>query len=96
MRVTIEVGTPGTDELGAVVAALRQWQRDDAPIQLHPGDLGWYWRFGPQATAAARDLWTSINRPNLIENILPTRPRASLVLRKDVDHAINRVRLRKL
>ena len=49
-----------------------------------------------QATAAARDLWTSINRPNLIENILPTRPRASLVLRKDVDHAINRVRLRKL
>ena len=49
-----------------------------------------------QATAAARDLWTSINRPNLIENILPTRPRASLVLRKDVDHSINRVRLRKL
>ncbi|MCH5642108.1 MULTISPECIES: type I pantothenate kinase [unclassified Gordonia (in: high G+C Gram-positive bacteria)] len=49
-----------------------------------------------QATAAARDLWLSINRPNLIENILPTRPRASLVLRKDVDHSINRVRLRKL
>lgn len=49
-----------------------------------------------QATAAARDLWTSINRPNLIENILPTRPRASLVLRKDYDHSINRVRLRKL
>ncbi|WP_439032291.1 type I pantothenate kinase [Gordonia terrae] len=49
-----------------------------------------------QATAAARDLWTSINRPNLMENILPTRPRASLVLRKDYDHSINRVRLRKL
>ncbi len=57
MRVTIEVGTPGTDELGAVVAALRQWQRDDAPIQLHPGDLGWYWRFGPRATAAATRTW---------------------------------------
>lgn len=49
-----------------------------------------------QATIAARDIWTSINRPNLIENILPTRPRATLVLRKDRDHAINRVRLRKL
>lgn len=49
-----------------------------------------------QATAAARDLWISINRPNLIENILPTRPRATLVLRKDHDHSINRVRLRKL
>jgi type I pantothenate kinase len=27
---------------------------------------------------------------------LPTRPRATLVLRKDADHAINRLRLRKL
>ena len=49
-----------------------------------------------QAVAAARDIWRSINRPNLIENILPTRPRATLVLRKDADHSINRLRLRKL
>ncbi len=35
-----------------------------------------------------------LNRPNLIENILPTRPRATLVLRKDADHSINRLRLR--
>ncbi|MDT5388535.1 MAG: type pantothenate kinase [Mycobacterium sp.] len=49
-----------------------------------------------QAEFAARDIWHSINRPNLIENILPTRPRATLVLRKDADHAINRLRLRKL
>lgn len=49
-----------------------------------------------QARAAARDIWTSINLPNLRENILPTRPRATLVLRKDSDHSINRVRLRKL
>ena len=49
-----------------------------------------------QAVFAARDIWHSVNRPNLIENILPTRPRATLVLRKDADHAINRLRLRKL
>ncbi|MFD4351970.1 type I pantothenate kinase [Nocardia sp. NPDC058519] len=49
-----------------------------------------------QATAAARDIWNSTNRPNLVENILPTRPRATLVLRKDSDHTINRLRLRKL
>ncbi|MGS2806415.1 type I pantothenate kinase [Nocardia sp. MW-W600-9] len=49
-----------------------------------------------QATAAARDIWNSTNRPNLVENILPTRPRATLVLRKDADHTINRLRLRKL
>ncbi|MBY6365577.1 type I pantothenate kinase [Rhodococcoides corynebacterioides] len=48
------------------------------------------------ARMAAADIWQSINRPNLVENILPTRPRATLVLRKDSDHAINRLRLRKL
>ena len=56
-----------------------------------------YSRLGDrQAVAAAKDIWRSINRPNLVENILPTRPRATLVLRKDADHSINRLRLRKL
>ncbi|MDT5092504.1 MAG: type pantothenate kinase [Mycobacterium sp.] len=49
-----------------------------------------------QAVSAAKEIWREINRPNLIENILPTRPRATLVLRKDGDHSINRLRLRKL
>ena len=48
------------------------------------------------AIAEAQHLRKTINEPNLVENILPTRPRATLVLRKDVDHSINRVRLRKL
>lgn len=48
------------------------------------------------ARSEARHLWKTINERNLVDNILPTRPRASLVLRKDVDHSINRVRLRKL
>ncbi|MFF5989760.1 type I pantothenate kinase [Prauserella flavalba] len=49
-----------------------------------------------EARAEAKHLWKTINEPNLIENIRPTRPRATLVLRKDADHSINRVRLRKL
>lgn len=49
-----------------------------------------------QARAEATGLWQKINEPNLVRNILPTRPRASLVLRKDADHRISRVRLRKL
>jgi type I pantothenate kinase len=49
-----------------------------------------------EARAEARHLWRTINEPNLMENIKPTRPRATLVLRKDSDHTINRVRLRKL
>lgn len=49
-----------------------------------------------QATVAAEEIWHTINRPNLVDNILPSRPRATLVLRKDADHSINRLRLRKL
>ncbi|KQB83662.1 Pantothenate kinase [Corynebacterium oculi] len=48
------------------------------------------------ATDAAREIWQSINLPNLVENILPTRVRASLVLTKDSDHRVQRVRLRKI
>lgn len=48
------------------------------------------------ATARAEEIWDSINEPNLVANILPTRGRATLVLRKGPDHAVQRVRLRKL
>jgi type I pantothenate kinase len=44
----------------------------------------------------ARRLWSSINLVNLRENILPTRERAHLILEKGRDHAVRRVRLRKL
>jgi type I pantothenate kinase len=49
-----------------------------------------------QAVARANALWQEINEPNLVQNILPTRARADLVLQKGPDHAINRVRLRKI
>nr|WP_318011422.1 type I pantothenate kinase [Actinotalea sp. M2MS4P-6] len=49
-----------------------------------------------QAVVRAQEIWDSINAPNLVENILPTRGRATLVLRKGPDHAVQRVRLRKL
>jgi type I pantothenate kinase len=49
-----------------------------------------------EATATAEDIWDSINGPNLEQNILPTRSRATLVLRKDRDHSVRYVRLRKL
>ncbi|MGW5050780.1 type I pantothenate kinase [Actinokineospora sp. NPDC004072] len=49
-----------------------------------------------EARAEASVLWKRINEPNLLSNILPTRPRATLVLRKGPDHRITRVRLRKL
>ncbi|MDA1358356.1 GNAT family N-acetyltransferase [Glycomyces luteolus] len=57
-----ELRVPGIDELGEAVAALREWQSDDAPMQLHPGDLGWFWRFGGEATAAAVRTWNQDGR----------------------------------
>lgn len=38
--------------------ALRWWQRDDAPIQLHPGDLVWHWQVGADVLAAAVRTWS--------------------------------------
>jgi type I pantothenate kinase len=49
-----------------------------------------------EAVAEAQRIWDSINGPNLEQNVLPTRSRASLVLRKDRDHSVRYVRLRKL
>ena len=49
-----------------------------------------------EARETALSLWTKINLVNLRENILPTRLRASLILRKGADHEIETVALRKL
>lgn len=48
------------------------------------------------AVDEARMIWQTINLPNLVENILPTRVRASLVLAKGADHSVKRVRMRKI
>ncbi|HYU04218.1 MAG TPA: GNAT family N-acetyltransferase [Jatrophihabitantaceae bacterium] len=52
------MGKPGVDGLSEAVRVLREWQYDGAPMQLHPGDLGWHWRFGAEATAAAVRTWS--------------------------------------
>jgi type I pantothenate kinase len=48
------------------------------------------------ATENARRVWQTINLVNLRENVLPTRERAHLILEKGRDHAVRRVKLRKL
>ncbi len=49
-----------------------------------------------EAVERAEWLWNTINGPNLRENIATTRGRATLVLRKDHDHAVKWVRFRKM
>lgn len=55
--MSIMLRTPGPEGLAEVVQALREWQYEGAPIPLHVGDLGWFWRFGVKATAAAVRIW---------------------------------------
>ncbi len=49
-----------------------------------------------EAIDTARDIWTRINYANLIENILPTRGRADLIIHKAKDHSVDEVYLRKI
>ncbi|QDQ15426.1 GNAT family N-acetyltransferase [Streptomyces spectabilis] len=50
------------DDLGAALGALREWQYEGAPMQLHPGDLGWFHRSGARATAEAVRTWSRDGR----------------------------------
>ncbi|MDQ1599872.1 MAG: type pantothenate kinase [Actinomycetota bacterium] len=60
----------------------------------------YFHRYAALSDEAAREtalsIWAEVNEPNLVQNILPTRGRATLVLEKGPDHAVRRVRLRKL
>jgi len=49
-----------------------------------------------EAVLTASQIWKDINAKNLHENILPTKGRARLILKKEADHSIQRIQLRKL
>jgi type I pantothenate kinase len=49
-----------------------------------------------EAIATATAIWERTNLANLEDNILPTRPRATLILKKGADHQVQTVALRRL
>ena len=49
-----------------------------------------------EARSIARRIWHDVNERNLTENILPSRPRADVVIRKGADHRVDTLWLRKL
>jgi type I pantothenate kinase len=49
-----------------------------------------------EAVETATSIWTRINLVNLRENILPTRQRADLILKKVESHLVEEVALRRL
>ncbi|MDW6091152.1 type I pantothenate kinase [Vibrio rhizosphaerae] len=48
-----------------------------------------------EAHSIARNIWQAINGKNLQENILPTRERAQLILRKGINHTVEEILLRQ-
>ena len=77
-----------TDLLLLALALLRP---DGTPCNPdEPGELV------HRGSLVALGYWNDINLPNLIENVLPTKHRATLILQKGADHSVERVRLRKL
>lgn len=82
---------------------LRQWYIErflklrDTVFQ-HPGS--YFHRYADFSEHDSRELalsiWTEINERNLVENIEPTRERASLILEKGREHTIEMVRLRRM
>ncbi len=84
-------------------AVLREWYvrrwltlRDTA----FKDPKSYFRRYAPlsdeEAIATATAIWERTNLANLEENILPTRPRATLILKKGADHVIETVALRRL
>jgi GNAT superfamily N-acetyltransferase len=96
-NMAVVLDKPGIDELGEAVRVLREWQHDGAPPQLHPGDLGWFQRFGAPATAAAVRTWRRdgrilavglIDEPDLLRlTIAPDALRDEELARQVVDDA---------
>jgi type I pantothenate kinase len=87
----------------ARTSAIREWYVERffaLKASAFQDPQSYFHRFAEMSDAKARaysqDVWDSINGPNLVEHILPTRPRADLVLRKADDHTIRSVLLRKV
>jgi len=87
----------------AATADVRKWYVDRF-LRLRKtafrNPASYFARYGNLSEAEAVDeanrMWDEINGPNLEQNVLPTRGRATLVLRKAADHSVRFVRLRKL
>lgn len=87
----------------AEAAIIREWyvNRFMAFRNLAQGDNSSYFhRFAhmseEEVLSYAGRIWSEINEVNLLENILPTRERAQLILNKGRDHSVRNVLLRKL
>jgi type I pantothenate kinase len=89
--------------LDADEAVLRRWYVDRflaLRLTAFRDPLSYFHRYSTlsdeEATKTATGIWTTINLVNLRENILPTRQRADLILKKEESHFVTEVALRRL
>ena len=89
--------------LDAEEASIREWYvarflRLQRTVFQDPGSYFHHYRDldAAQAREVALGIWRDINGANLRENILPSRERANVVLRKRPDHMIGEVWLRQI
>ena len=71
---------------------LRQTAFTDPAAFFHPLTL----MPEADAVAVARRVWKGVNEPNLTDNILPSRPRADVILRKGADHRVESLWLKRM
>ena len=60
--MAILLGTPAAGDVDEVVRTLARWRREGAPMQLHPGDVGFYLQVGSERVAAALRIWSRRGR----------------------------------
>jgi GNAT superfamily N-acetyltransferase len=80
-----ELSTPTPEQLGALMACLSSWQQDGLPIQLHPGDLGWQWRFGAIRLAEALRVWT-VDNTTMAIGFVDGAPLIRMAIAPSADH----------
>ena len=87
----------------AETAVIRQWYVNRFMTfreRAKQDPTSYFYRFRDLNDDEARDhalwIWGDINEVNLVENILPTRRRADLILKKQENHMVQEVALRKL
>lgn len=60
--MAVTMSTPDPADLAGVLEAVAAWQLPGSPLQLHPGDIGWFGGRGEAATAAALRVWRRSGR----------------------------------
>lgn len=91
----VQLTQPDVYELPRVIEVLRQWQCEGAPMQLHPGDLGWFWRYGAAEVSRAVRTWSDgtqilaiglLDGPGLVRlTVAPHARRDEMLARQVVD-----------